>query len=114
MPAMANTMPAATLGAMRSRRNTSESSATTPGIAAMITPAARAEDRAIPNSMQMEKRKLPRNDSRKSSLRSCTLSGASFGARFTHVTIATAAMPNRSHASRKTGKTTTSSLDSPT
>ncbi len=80
----------------------------------MITPAASADVNATPNSMQIENRKLPRKLSQKSSTRSCRLSGASPPERLSQPSIATDAMPKRSHASRKTGKTTTSTLDNPT
>ncbi len=77
----------------------------------MITPAASAELIATPNSMQIENRKLPKNDSRNSSQRSCAFSVDSSGPRLTHGAITTAAMPKRSHASRKIGNTTTSTFD---
>ena len=88
--------------------------ATTAGIAAMITPAASAEVRATPNSMHTENRKLPKKDSRNSSQRSCGLSRASPGWRFTQPAMATAAMPKRSQASRKIGSTSTRIFDRPT
>ena len=67
-----------------------------------------------PNSMQIENRKLPRKLSQNSSQRSCRDSAGSAGPRRTQWTIATAAMPKRSQASRNTGKATTSSFDRPT
>ena len=56
---------------MRSRRNAQLMSATTAGIEAMITPADTALVMLTPNSMQMENRKLPRKDSRNTSLLVC-------------------------------------------
>jgi len=114
MPPIAQPMPSATRRAMRSPRKMRDSSATAAGIAAMITPAATADVSAMPNSMQIENRKLPRKLSQNSSLRSRAPSGASPGARPSQPSIATAAMPKRSHASTKTGKIATSSLDKPT
>ena len=64
--------------------------------------------------MQIENRKLPRKLSQNSSMRSCGLNGASPSRRRTQCAIATAAMPKRSQASRKIGKASTSSRDSPT
>ena len=64
--------------------------------------------------MQIEKPKLPRKLSQNSSRRSRADSGASPAGRFSQCSIASAAMPKRSQASRKTGNTATSSLDSPT
>jgi hypothetical protein len=64
--------------------------------------------------MQMLNRKLPRKLSQKRSLRSPLVSGASPGGRGSHVTIAAAAMPKRSQASRNTGNAATRSLDRPT
>ena len=48
------------------------------------------------------------------SQRSCRLSEASAAPRLTQPAIATAAMPKRSHASRKIGNTSTSTFDKPT
>jgi len=64
--------------------------------------------------MQTENRKLPKKDSRKSSLRSRALSTGSSGALRVQLAIATAAMPKRIQASKNTGNTATSSLDKPT
>ncbi len=114
IPPTAQAMPAATCPLLRSRRATHDISATIAGMAAMMTPAASAEVSATPKSMKMEKRKLPKKDSKKSSVRSRRLSGASPGWRLTHEAMATAAMPKRSQASRKTGKTSTSVLESAT
>ena len=114
MPATAQAMPARTRPVSRSPRNTRDISATTPGSAAMITPAASAVLMATPYSMQIENRKLPRKLSKKSSTRSWRARGVSLAGRRTQPAIATAAMPKRSQASRKIGKTATSSLDSPT
>ena len=108
-------MPPATRGVMRSRRKAHDISATAAGMAAMITPAASAVLCSTPNSMQIENRKLPRKLSQNSSTRSWRDSGASpLPRRRTQCAIATAAMPKRSHASRKTGTTATSTLDKPT
>ena len=114
MPDAAQAMASHTRGAMRSRMNSHDSSATAPGMPAIATPAATAELSATPYSMQIENRKLPRKLSQNSSQRSCRESGASPGARRTQCSMATAAMPKRSHASRNTGSTATSSLDRPT
>jgi hypothetical protein len=114
MPSTAQAMAACTRRVMRSPRKMRDSTATAAGMAAITTPAASAEVTATPNSMQIENRKLPRKLSQNISWRSCGDSGASPGPRFTQWIIATAAMPKRSHASRKTGKVATSSLDRPT
>ena len=114
MPPTAIAMPASVRGAMRSRRKSQLISATVAGMPAMITPATTAELCFIPNSRQIENRKLPKKDSRKSSHRVRRESGASAGPRRSHGSMNTAAMPKRRKASRKTGKTSTSSLDSPT
>jgi len=88
--------------------------ATAAGMPAITTPAATAEVAATPNSMQIENRKFPRKLSQNSSQRSCRDSVGSSPRRRTQPSIATAAMPKRNHASRKTGKTATSERDRPT
>jgi hypothetical protein len=114
MPEAAQAMASHTRGATRSRSSSHDSSATAPGMPAIATPAAVAEVSATPYSMQIENRKLPRKLSQNSSQRSWRDSGASPGVRRTQCSIASAAMPKRSQASRKTGNTATSSFDSPT
>ena len=91
-----------------------DSSATAAGMAAMTTPAATAEVSATPKSMQIENRKLPRKLSQNSSQRSCADNGASPSRLRTQCSMASAAMPKRSQASRKIGNTATSSFDRPT
>ena len=81
----------------------------------MITPAASAELWRTPNSMQIENRKLPKNDSRKSRRWRARVERAPRSAgRRSHGAIATAAIAKRSQASRKTGKTMTSAFEKPT
>ena len=76
--------------------------------------AATADVAATPKSMQTENRKFPRKLSQNSSIRSRGDNGGSAPRRRTQPTMATAAMPNRSHASRNTGKAATRLLDKPT
>ena len=99
---------------MRSRRNSQLASATTAGIAAMMTPADTALVRLTPNIMQIENRKLPRNDSRNTSARVRPVIGGSSAGRLSQCGMAAAAMPKRSHASRNTGNAATSGFDSAT
>ena len=68
----------------------------------------------MPASMQIENRKLPKNDSRNSSRWMRASSGASSAGRRSQGAIATAAIAKRSQASRNTGKITTSALEKPT
>ena len=98
---------------MRSPSTHQEPSATAAGMPAITTPAAKAPLSFTPYNMQIEKQKLPRKLSQKSRRRSCAESGASPGERATQCSIATAAMPKRSQASRNTGSTATSSFDRP-
>ena len=114
MPATAHPMAATTRGGMRSCRKSRDSTATAAGMAAITTPAATAELSITPYSMQIEKRKLPRKLSQKSRYRSCCDSGVSPAWRGSQLNIATAPMPKRSHASRNTGNTASSSFDKPT
>ena len=88
--------------------------ATTAGMAAMITPADTALVRLTPNSMQIENRKLPRNDSRNSSCLVCRVMGASLAGFLSQPAMAMPPMPKRSQASRNTGRAATSGLDSAT
>ncbi len=67
-----------------------------------------------PNSMQMLNRKLPKKLSQNSNRRSRGESGASPAGRFNQGSMATAAMPKRSQASKNTGSAATSTLDKPT
>ncbi len=80
----------------------------------MTTPAASAEVCSTPNSMQTENSTLPNRLCRNSSRRSLRVVGASQGSRRSQCSIAGAAIAKRSQASRKTGNTASSSLDSPT
>jgi hypothetical protein len=91
-----------------------ESRATAAGIAAMMTPAASAELCVMPKSMQIENKKLPKKDSRKSSPCVRRSSGASSDGLCSHSAMATAAMAKRSHARMKTGKTITRAFEKPT
>jgi hypothetical protein len=99
---------------MCSRETAQDSRATVAGSAAITTPAATAEVAATPKSMQIEKPKLPRKLSQNNSRRSRAANAGSPTARGSQCGIASAAMPKRSQASRKTGKTPTSNFDSPT
>ena len=114
MPAIAQAMPAATRMPTRSLSSNQDSRATTAGSAAMITPAASAVLWRMPNSMQIENRKLPKNDSRKSRRVVAPVERRFGGGRRSHGAIATAAIAKRSHASRNTGKTMTSAFEKPT
>ncbi len=80
----------------------------------MITPAATALVMLTPYNMQIEKRKLPRNDSKNTSCFVCCVMGASSAGFLSQCSMAAPPMPKRSHASRKTGKTATNGLDSAT
>ena len=80
----------------------------------MMTPADTALVMLTPKSMQMEKRKLPRNDSRKTRRFVCADMGGSFAGLRSQWSIARPPMPKRIHASRKTGMAATSGLDSAT
>ena len=111
---MAQAMPSITRPPGRSPSRAQERTATRAGIAAMITPAASAELRYTPASMQIENRKLPKNDSRNSRRRVGASRGCSFAGRRSQGAIATAAIAKRSQASRNTGKITTSALEKPT
>ena len=89
-------------------------SATTAGIEAMITPADTALVMLTPNSMQIENRKLPRKDSRNTSLRVWAVMGASPNGLRSQCSMASPPMPKRSQASRNTGIAATKGLDSAT
>ena len=80
----------------------------------MITPAETALVRLTPYSMQIENRKLPRNDSRKTRRRVARVMGGSFAGLRSQGSMASAPMPKRSQASRNTGNAATSGLDSAT
>ena len=75
---------------MRSRKMTQLINATTAGIAAMMTPADTALVMLTPNNMQMENRKLPKNDCRNSCHDSERLRGGSPALRQTDQAIVTA------------------------
>ena len=114
MPSAAQPIASAIRNVMRSRKKAQLIKATTAGIDAMITPAETALVMLTPNSMQIEKRKLPSRDSRNTSARVRLVIGGSSAGRRSQCGIASAAMPNRNHASRKTGKAATSGLESAT
>ena len=80
----------------------------------MTTPADTALVRLTPYSMQIENRKLPRNDSRNSSSRVRPLSAGSPAGLRSHGSMASPPIPKRSQASRNTGIAPTSGLDSAT
>ena len=77
----------------------------------MITPAETALVMLTPNSMQMENRKLPRNDSRNTSRLVCADIGASPAGLRSQCSMARPPMPKRSQASRNTGIAAASGLD---
>ena len=84
------------------------------GIKARITPALLAVVSDTPNNMSTENKKLPNHESKKiSHLVWRFNTGSSTGLR-SHGNMASAPMPNRSHATSSTGKTATSGLDSAT
>ena len=114
IPTAAQPMAARVRKPMRSLRNTRLSTATTAGMDDITTPAATAVVRLTPNSMQMENRKLPRNDSRNSRPLVRGDSAGSFGGFLSQRHMAMPPIPNRSQASKKTGKTTTRGLDKAT
>ena len=114
MPSTAQATAAQTRPLMRSRKKTQLSSATVAGIAAMITPAATALVMLTPNSMQIENKKLPRNDSKNTNQRVCDVIGASPTGFFSQCAIASPPMPKRSQASKNTGIAATSGLDKAT
>ena len=95
-------------------RNTQLISATTAGMAAMITPAETAVVMLTPKSMQIEKRKLPKKDSRKRYFRVAGDMGNSSAGRLSQCRVAKPPMPNRNHANKNTGSTSTKGLDSAT
>ena len=80
----------------------------------MITPADTALVMLTPVIMQIENRKLPRNDSRKTSIRVLRVSGASFAGFRIQRNMATAPIPKRNQANKNTGKAATSGLVSAT
>ena len=71
----------------------------------MMTPAATALVMLTPNSMQIENRKLPRNDSTKSKRLVLELMGISVAGFLSQCSIAAPPMPKRNQASKKTGMT---------
>jgi len=97
-----------------SRRNNQLARATAAGIEAKMTPAETALVRLTPYSMHIENRKLPRNDSVKTSTRVRRVMTGSCNGRFSQCGMATAAMPKRSQANSNTGKTATSGFDNAT
>lgn len=113
-PPTASATAASARGVSRSPSTMRDSTATTAGSVARITPAAVAVVSDTPVSMQIENRKLPKNDIVKSCRRSRGESGASPAAPRVHGIIATAAMPKRRKASANTGIAATSGLDSAT
>ena len=114
MPIAPNAAAIQTRGAIFSFRNNQLMMATTAGMLAMMTPAETALVMLTPNNMQMENRKLPKKDSRNTSLRIDADMGGSSAGRRSQGNMATAAMPKRNHAKRNTGKAATSGLDKAT
>ena len=88
--------------------------ATTAGMAARMTPADTALVMLTPYNIQIENRKLPRKDSRKTSLFVALVIGGSPAGLISQRPMAIPAMPKRSHASKKTGRAATRGLDSAT
>ena len=113
-PATASDTAAQTRAPSRSRSTAQDSSATTAGSVARMTPAAAAEVSATPDSIRIENRKLPNSDCTNSVPISERFSGASPGRLRSQGSIATAPMPKRSQASRKTGSAAVSGLLSAT
>jgi hypothetical protein len=99
---------------MRSPSSAHDSKATTTGSALITRPAAVAEVSATPQSMQIENRKLPKKDCRKSCRDSKRLSGGSVAPRQVHGSSATAAIAKRKSASAKIGNSAVSGLTSAT
>src|SRR5450830_566094 len=95
---------------MRSRRKIQLNKATTAGITDMMTPADTALVMLTPVIMQIENRKLPRNDSRNTSNFMRGANGASSAGFFSQRNIATAPMPKRNQASKNTGSASASGL----
>ena len=89
-------------------------SAITAGILASTTPAEIALVMLTPYSIQIENRKLPRNDSINSSSLVRAVNGASLAGFRSHGNKAMAAMPKRIHANRNTGSIATKGLDKAT
>jgi len=101
-------------GPMYSLKKTQLSTATTAGMAAMMTPADTALVMLTPNNMQMENRKLPRKDSRNSNCLVLRVMGASPSGFLSQPTMAMPPMPKRNQASKNTGSAATSGLLSAT
>ena len=114
MPSTPQAIAAPVRRVMRSPSSSQPSSATEAGIAAKITPADTALVSPMPYSMQIENRKFPRNDSRNTSQRVCADRGPSEAGFFSQGSMAMAAMPKRSQASKNTGSAATSGLLKPT
>ncbi len=113
-PATARMIAPSVRGVSRSCRKIRDRMATAAGMPAMMTPALIALASRMPNSMQMENRKLPRKDSRNSRPRVRRSRGGAPGAARSQCAMATAAMPKRNQASRNTGKVATSTRENPT
>ena len=111
---MAKTMANSKRTEMRAFKNAHDSKATAAGMAAKLKPAAKAEVMLTPYNMKIEKRKLPMKLSQNNQRRSTGLSGGSLRAGCNQGHIASAAIANRSQASKNTGKTATRALDKPT
>ena len=114
MPKAEHATAAQTRRPMCSRKNHQLIKPTTAGIAAMITPADTALVMLTPNSMQMENKKLPKNDSKKTSFLVCKLMGGSSAGFLSHRVIAKPPIPKRIQANKKTGKVIDKGLDSAT
>ncbi len=113
-PTTAQTTAAQVRRPIRSFRNVQLIKATAAGIVAITTPAATALVMLMPNSMQIENKKLPKNDSKNSKRLVWGVIGTSLAGFFSQCSIAAPPMPKRSQASRKTGRATTSGLDKAT
>ena len=107
-------MAQSTRGVMRSFKTNQLSRAIAAGMAAMVTLAATAPVIDTPVIMQMVNKKLPKKDSKNSSVRALGVKGASAAGRRNQPAMATTPMPKRSQASSKTGKAAASGLDSAT
>ena len=113
-PTTAQLTAAQVLRPMRSPKNAQLIKATAAGIVAITTPAVTAPVMLTPNSMQIENKKLPKNDSRNSRRLVWPVIGASSTGFFSQCNMAAPPIPKRSQASKKTGRAATSGLDKAT
>jgi hypothetical protein len=114
MPMAAKAMDNQIRTPIRSLRKYQLISAETAGMAAKMTPADTALVMLTPKSMQIEKRKFPKKDSKNKSPLVRRSIGSSDVGFFSHPAIATAAIPKRSQANKKTGIAATRGLESAT